>query len=84
MRLEKLQKLLTHNCMPYTYAEEDGCGSIDLVYRGVSYHVWEFEDDGIWGAETNLINSGRPQDLLGDYEEEIIGLLLKWPGVERP
>lgn len=82
MRLERIQKLLTHNCLDYQYAEEDGCGSIDFMYRGIPYHIWEFHEDDLWGAETNLINSSRPQDLEGDYEETIIDLLMKWPGME--
>ena len=38
MRLEKLQNLLKKR-FPFTYSEEDGCGSIDFEYRGVAYHV---------------------------------------------
>ena len=35
MRLEKIQKVLKEKNFPYTYTEEDGCGSIDFEYRGV-------------------------------------------------
>ena len=56
MRLEKLQKILKEKDCPYDYAEEDGLGSIDFVYRGISYHIWEFED-GERGVETNLRNA---------------------------
>lgn len=42
MRLEKLQNLLKEKGFPYTYTEEDQCGSVDFEYRGVAYHVWEF------------------------------------------
>ena len=30
MRLEKIQKVLKEKNFPYTYTEEDGCGSIDF------------------------------------------------------
>ena len=47
MRLEKIQNVLKEKNWGYQYTEEDGCGSIDFEYRGVSYHIWEFFD-GIW------------------------------------
>ena len=50
MRLEKIQKVLKEKNFTYTYTEEDGCGSIDFEYRGVVYHVWEFQDQDQWGA----------------------------------
>ena len=58
MRLELVQKALKEKGIPYNYTEEDGCGSIDFLFRGIPYHVWEFEDDG-WGAETNIENSAE-------------------------
>ena len=58
--------------------EEDGCGSVNFEYRGVVYHVWEFCEDGIWGAETNVKNIGRHEDLCGDYEEQILELIEPW------
>lgn len=84
MRLERTQAILKHNCLGYTYTEEEGCGSIDFLFRGISYHIWEFHDGEIWGAEVNLRNSSRPEDLEGDYEKEIEEILLGWPGVELP
>ena len=77
MRLEKLQRLLEEKGFPFTYSEEDGCGSIDFEQRGVSDHVWEFCDD-VWGAETNVKNMGRHEDLFGDYEQEIIDIVQTW------
>ncbi len=77
MRLEKLQNLLREKGFPFTYSEEENCGSIDFEYRGVSYHVWEFFDH-VWGAETNVKNMGRHEDLFGDYEKEIIDIVQKW------
>lgn len=77
MRLEKLQKKLKEKNFPYTYTQEDDCGSIDFEYRGVIYHVWEFHDQK-WGAETNVRTVGRHEDITGDYEEEIISLIEHW------
>ena len=45
MRLEKVQEYLREKQYPYTYTEEDGLGSIDFDHRGLSYHIWEFEDN---------------------------------------
>ena len=78
MRLELGQKALKEKGIPYNYTEEDGCGSIDFLFRGIPYHVWEFEDNG-WGAETNIENSGRSEDIVGDYERKIAGMILGWP-----
>jgi hypothetical protein len=78
VRLEKVQKVLKEKGFPFTYVEEDGCGSVNFEYRGVVYHVWEFCEDGIWGAETNVRNIGRHEDISGDYETEIIDLIQKW------
>lgn len=77
MRLEKIQNFLKEKNWNYQYVEEDGCGSIDFEYRGVSYHVWEFFD-GIWGAETNVKNGGSSEDIIGEYEETIIKEIQNW------
>lgn len=77
MRLVKLQQVLKEKNFPFTYAEEDGCGSIDFEYRGVAYHVWEFHEEE-WGAESNVKNMGRHEDMYGDYEKEIIALISGW------
>ena len=62
----------------YTYSEEDGCGSLDFLFRGLGFHVWEYHD-GVWGAETNVFNVGRSQDLEDDYEAVIAQEILSWP-----
>ena len=36
MRLDKAQDLLKRHSCEFSYTEEDGLGSIDLIYRGVS------------------------------------------------
>ncbi len=79
MRLEKIQRVLEEKGIVYTYAEEDGCGSIDFLFRGIPYHIWEFQD-GEWGAESNVENSGKSRDVMGDYEEEISAVIRSWPG----
>ena len=61
----------------YEYTEEDGLGSIDFEHRGLSYHIWEFEDGG-YGAETNVRTVGRQEDIMGNYEQEIIEILKTW------
>lgn len=82
MRLELVQKALKEKGIPYNYTEEDGCGSIDFLFRGIPYHVWEFEDNG-WGAETNIENSGRSEDLTGGYERKIADVIMGWPEMRR-
>ncbi len=39
------------------------------MFRGLKFHVWEYEDNG-WGAETNIYAAGRSEDIDGDYEED--------------
>lgn len=78
MRLQRVREALDKKRITYKYSEEDGCGSLDFLFRGLSFHVWEFCDNG-WGAETNIFNVGRSQDLEGDYEAEIAAEILSWP-----
>ena len=78
MRLEKLQAFLKEKNWKMQYSEEDGCASIDFEYRGVPYHVWEFEENGVRGAETNVRSGGRYEDISGDYETEIIEIINSW------
>ena len=79
MRLEQIQNALTEKKISYQYTEEDGCGSLDFEFRGLRYHVWEFEDQGQWGAETNIFLAGRSQDVEGDYEDIISKEIQSWP-----
>lgn len=71
MRLLRVQEALKQKRITYTYSEEDGCGSLDFLFRGLGFHVWEYHD-GVWGVETNVFNVGRSQDLEGDYETVIV------------
>lgn len=77
MRLIKIQEFMKHKGMPFDYFEEDGCGSINFIHRGLSYHIWEFSDPD-WGAESNVLSCGRSVDYEGDYEEKILEILKTW------
>ena len=70
MRLTKVQDALQKKKIKYEYTEVDNCGSLDFLFRGLKFHVWEYEDK-VWGAETNVFEAGRSQDIEGDYEEVI-------------
>ena len=70
MRLQIVQDALKKKNIKYEYTEIDGCGSLDFLFRGLKFHVWEYEDR-VWGAETNIYEAGRSQDIEGNYEEVI-------------
>lgn len=78
MRLNQVQDALKKKNIAYHYEDVDGCGSIDFMFRGLKFHVWEYEDHH-WGAETNVFEAGRSQDIEGDYEEIISKEILGWP-----
>lgn len=78
MRLLIIQKALQEKKIPFTYSEEDGCGSIDFLFRGLTFHVWEY-NDSVWGAETNVFSAGRSEDIEDDYEKIISDEILSWP-----
>ena len=62
MRLQIVQDALKKKNIKYEYTEIDGCGSLDFLFRGLKFHVWEYEDR-VWGAETNIYEAGRSQDI---------------------
>ena len=76
-RLSRVLAFVKERGWRYTMCEEDGCGSIDFEYRGVPYHIWEFYD-GEWGVETNLRHGGRQEEILGDYESEMLEIMKDW------
>lgn len=84
MRLNKIQKALEKKKIIFTYTEEDNCGSLDFQFRGLRYHIWEFQDGDQWGVETNVYHAGKSEDILGDYENEISELILSWPDMAIP
>ena len=72
MRLQKIQDYMKQQNMEYQYFEEDDCGSINFIHRGLSYHIWEYQENGIRGAESNILSCGRSIDYEGDYEEQLL------------
>ena len=74
MRLSRIQEYMTALNMPYTYVEDNDCGSIDFVHRGLTYHIWEYPAPER-GAESNVRVCGRSEDFDGDYEGDIITIL---------
>lgn len=76
MKLEKIQEYLRSKGWKYQYTEDDGCGSIDFEYRGISYHVWEFPDGE--GAESNVRDGGRQEEFGENYEEDILTVMKNW------
>ena len=77
MRLQKIQAYMKAAGMPFEYYEEGGCGSINFIHRGLSYHIWEYNDP-VWGVESNILSCGRSVDYEGDYEEKILEIMKTW------
>ena len=77
MRLEKIQSFLKEKNMPFTYFEENDCGSIEFTHHGHSYHIWEYPAPER-GAESNIRTAGRGEDFEGDYEQQILDILQTW------
>ena len=78
-RLKKVREALDQKKISYEYTDEDGCGSLDFLFRGLKFHVWEYCDNGEWGAETNVFNVGKSRDIETDYEAVIAAEILTWP-----
>mgnify|MGYP004560317877 FL=1 len=80
MRLERVQEVLKRKKIEFTYFEEDGLGSLDFLYRGVPYHVWEFADeDDPCGVETNLRTAGKDEEIEEEnYEALLVQELESW------
>lgn len=77
MRLTRIRDFLNRKGIAHSYFEEDGCGSIDFLHRGLSYHIWEFPEED-QGAESNVRTAGRMEVFSGDYEEQILAVLETW------
>ncbi len=78
-RLPKIRKFMDEKGWKYQYREEDGVGVIEFLYRDRSYHIWEYQDDdGSFGAESNVRTCGRMEDYTGDYEQKILDVILAW------
>lgn len=78
MRLERVQDALKRKKISFEYTEEDGCGSIDFLFRGLKFHIWEYHDH-VWGVEANIFAAGRSEEIEGDYESIIVKEILSWP-----
>lgn len=77
MRLESIQNHLRQMGVTFRYHEEDDCGSIDFIHRGLSYYIWEYPAPER-GAESNVRTAGRGEDFEGNYEEAILDILKTW------
>ena len=77
-RLQRIRAFLDQKKWKYTFFEEEGLGSLNFEARGLSYHIWEFCEDGVFGAESNVRTTGRQEDFLGNYEEDILAILHTW------
>lgn len=76
MRLTKIQAHMKEQGMKYQYYEEDGCGSIEFIHRGLAYHIWEYPEEE--GADSNVRTVGRMDSYTGDYEEQIVAIMKTW------
>lgn len=77
MRLEAIQQQLKHMGITFRYTQEDDCGSIDFIHRGLSYYIWEFPAPER-GAQSNVRTAGRGEDFEGNYEDAILNILKTW------
>ena len=62
--------------------EKTGITVDGLVTSQLLINIFEHNTplhDGVWGAETNIYEAGRSEDIEGDYEEKIAGEILSWP-----
>lgn len=76
MRLTKIQAYMKERGMKFDYYEDNGCGSIEFIHRGLSYHIWEYPDDE--GVDSNVRTVGRMDSYTGDYETQILDILKTW------
>lgn len=77
MRLQIVQDALKKKNIKYEYTEIDGCGSLDFLFRGLKFHVWEYEDR-VWG-QRQIFMKQDAVDIEGNYEEVIAREILSWP-----
>lgn len=77
MRLARIQDYLNSRAMPFQYWQENDCGSISFLHKGLSYHIWEYPEPER-GADSNVRSAGRSEEFDGDYEEEILKILRTW------
>ena len=79
MHLTKTKAALEEKDIHYTSRMEDDCESIEFLFRGIPYHIWEFHDGDVWGVEANVHNTGRSEDVTGDYDSILAAEIATWP-----
>lgn len=77
MRLERICAYLDQRGWPYKYSENDDCGGIEMIRKGLAYHIWEYPEPER-GAQSNVRSTGRMVDYEGDYEAQIIAIMDAW------
>ena len=77
MRLERIQSYLRQKNMPFTFWEDNDCGSVEFTHHGHSYHIWEYPAPQR-GAASNVRTVGRTEDYVDDYEEAILAVMMAW------
>ena len=77
MRLQKIQDQLKTMGISFKVVEENDCGSINFIHRGLSYYIWEFPAPER-GAERNNRTAGRGEDFEGNYEDDLLEILKTW------
>lgn len=77
-----MRKALNEKGIPFRYSREDGCASLDFLWKGLNYRVWEYHEGDVWGAETNVFETGRSRDIEGDYDGIIAAEIRSWPESE--
>lgn len=76
MRLERIQAHLSAKGISFQYYEDNACGTIEFLHRGLAYHIWEYPDDE--GADSNVRSAGRMEAFTGNYEDKILDVLKSW------
>lgn len=77
MRLANIQNFLRRHGVSFRYLEENGCGSIEFLHRGLNYYIWEYPASEP-GAQSNVRCAGRPEDFGENYEDAILAILQSW------
>lgn len=80
MRLANIQNFLRRHGVSFRYLEENGCGSIEFLHRGLNYYIWEYPASEP-GAQSNVRCAGRPEDFGENYEDAILAILQSWEDV---
>lgn len=77
MRLTVIQDYLKSVGIAFRYTQQEDCGSIDFIHRGLNYYIWEYPAPER-GAQSNVRTAGRGEDFEDGYEDEILAILKTW------